>query len=88
MAVESKSNDCLETMSLRKSRLCSPLSSSRLVMMILMQSRTKTVHEKIHLHTEAAVVVLVDAVVIHDTVVRIVPLIHVVFVASFASWFH
>ena len=46
MAVESKSNDCLETMSLRESRLCSPLSSSRLVMMILMQSRTKTVHEK------------------------------------------
>ena len=46
MAVESKSNDCLETMSLRKSRLGSPLSSSRLVMLILMQSRTKTVHEK------------------------------------------
>ena len=46
MPVESKSNYCLETMPLRKSRLCSPLSSSRLVMMILMQSLTKAVHEK------------------------------------------
>ena len=40
------------------------------------------------MHTEAAVVVLVDAVVILVTVVRIVPLMHVVFVASLTSLFH